>query len=190
MQDEAPGGDLTLPLIPLKNVVVFPRTIVNLTVGRSRSVQALNMAMSGDRHMVVVAQKTDSNDEPQPDDLYGVGTLVELRQVRRQPDTSLQVEVEAIGRVRILDILPTEACLTARVEEIDEIPGSGHEAESLKPQQQDPAGRPGARTRGPQQRLYVGLACCPPYFRCARAPAGSGDGRPLRPHKPHGGCSH
>src|SRR3954451_7917519 len=105
MQDAPRGGDLALPLIPLKNVVVFPRTIVNLTVGRARSIQALNMAMSGDRHMVVFAQKTDEHDEPQLEDLYSVGTLVELRQVRRQPDASLQVEVEALSRVRLLQIV-------------------------------------------------------------------------------------
>src|SRR5947207_6999112 len=98
MQDEEPGGNLSLPLIPLKNVVVFPRTIVNLTVGRARSIHALNMAMGGDRRLVVVAQKTDDHDEPRAEDLYDTGTMVELRQVRRQPDASLQVEVEALAR--------------------------------------------------------------------------------------------
>ena len=131
MQDAPRGGDLALPLIPLKNVVVFPRTIVNLTVGRARSIQALNMAMSGDRHMVVVAQKADEHDEPQLEDLYSVGTLVELRQVRRQPDASLQVEVEALSRVRLLEIVQEEPCLSARVEEVEEETFTGRDAESM-----------------------------------------------------------
>ncbi len=132
MQDEAPGGYLSLPLIPLKNVVVFPRTIVNLTVGRVRSITALNQAMSSDRHLVVVAQKADEHDEPQPDDLYSIGTMVELRQVRRQPDSSLQVEVEALCRVRIKSVAQEEPCLTGQVEEIDETAiGAEHDTESL-----------------------------------------------------------
>ncbi len=132
MQDEAPGGYLSLPLIPLKNVVVFPRTIVNLTVGRVRSITALNQAMSSDRHLVVVAQKADEHDEPQPDDLYSIGTMVELRQVRRQPDSSLQVEVEALCRVRIKSVAQEEPCLTGQVEEIDETAiGAEHDSESL-----------------------------------------------------------
>src|SRR6476660_1304167 len=114
-QDEAAGGKLNLPLIPLKNVVVFPRTIVNLTVGRARSISALNQAMSNDRHLVVVAQKSDESDEPQADDLYSTGTMVELRQVRRQPDSSLQVEVEALSRVVIKEIAQEEQCLMGQV---------------------------------------------------------------------------
>src|SRR5215218_2935854 len=101
MENEAPDGSAQLPLLPLKNIVVFPRTIVSLTVGRTRSIHALNMAMSADRRLVVVAQKSDEHDEPQVDDLYRTGTIVEVQQVRRQPDASLQVEVEAICRVNL-----------------------------------------------------------------------------------------
>src|SRR5436305_139393 len=113
MEDVAAGGDadnLELPLLPLKNVVVFPRTIVNLTVGRTRSVQALNKAMSADRRLVVIAQKADEHDEPLPEDLYGLGTMVEVRQVRRQPDSSLQVEVEALCRVNLKEVTQEEPC--------------------------------------------------------------------------------
>src|SRR5205814_1747723 len=132
MQDEAPGGYLSLPLIPLKNVVVFPRTIVNLTVGRARSITALNQAMSNDRHLVVVAQKADEHDEPQPGDLYSIGTMVELRQVRRQPDSSLQVEVEALCRVRIKDMAQEEQCLMGQVAPIEETADDGgQETEAL-----------------------------------------------------------
>lgn len=131
MEDDASGGNLELPLLPLKNVVVFPRTIVNLTVGRTRSVQALNMAMSADRRLVVIAQKSDEHDEPVPDDLYSIGTMVEVRQVRRQPDSSLQVEVEAICRVTLEEVIQEEPCLTGRVEEIFEVSDGDKETDAL-----------------------------------------------------------
>src|SRR5688572_13168034 len=92
------------PLLPLKNVVVFPRTIVNLTIGRARSAHALNAALDGDRCLVVATQRKDGDrdrEEPLPTDLHDVGTLVEVRQVRRQPDNTLLVEVEALRRVRL-----------------------------------------------------------------------------------------
>jgi ATP-dependent Lon protease len=131
-QDEAAGGTLNLPLIPLKNVVVFPRTIVNLTVGRARSISALNQAMGNDRHLVVVAQKSDEHDEPLAEDLYSIGTMVELRQVRRQPDSSLQVEVEALCRVRIEGIVQEEQCLMGEVEQLEETADDGgQETEAL-----------------------------------------------------------
>jgi ATP-dependent Lon protease len=121
MQDEdARDAQPQVPLLPLKNVVVFPRTIVNLTVGRARSVQALNMAMNADRRLVVIAQKSDERDEPRPEDLYEIGTLVEVRQVRRQPDASLQVEVESLSRVRITSVTQEEPCMAAHVEELPE----------------------------------------------------------------------
>jgi ATP-dependent Lon protease len=94
-------------------------------VGRARSISALNQAMSNDRHLVVVAQKSDESDEPQPDDLYSTGTMVELRQVRRQPDSSLQVEVEALSRVLIKEVVQEEQCLMGQVEEIEEAADEG-----------------------------------------------------------------
>jgi ATP-dependent Lon protease len=98
------GEQNRYPLLPLKNVVVFPRTIVNLTIGRARSAHALNAALDGDRCLVVATQRKNGDgdkEEPLPADLHEVGTLVEIRQVRRQPDNTLLVEVEALRRVRL-----------------------------------------------------------------------------------------
>ncbi len=118
------------PLLPLKNVVVFPRTIVNLTIARPASLQALNTAMEGNRRLVVVAQRAPDHDEPSPEDLYEVGTLVEVRQARRQADQSLQVEVEALRRVRIEEV-EEGACLTADVEYLTEKVSRGRETDAL-----------------------------------------------------------
>jgi ATP-dependent Lon protease len=120
-----------LPLLPLKNVVVFPRTIVNLTIGRRRSINAVNMAADGDHRLVVVALKSGEGDDPTPEDLYSVGTLVEVRQVRRQADGGQQVEVEALRRVHIAEILQDESCMSARVDVITERPASGREVTAL-----------------------------------------------------------
>ncbi len=119
------------PLLPLKNVVVFPRTIVNLTIGRSRSIQALNGAVDGDRCLVVVAQRAGERDEPLPDDLHPIGTLVEVRQVRRQADSTLQVEVEALRRVRLGEVSQEEPHLRVQVEHITEKLTPGPETEIL-----------------------------------------------------------
>ena len=131
MSDDAAREKTEFPLLPLKNVVVFPRTIVNLTIGRSRSVLALNGAVDGDRCLVVVAQRTGERDEPHPDDLHPIGTLVEVRQVRRQADSTLQVEVEALRRVRLGDISQEEPCLRVHVEHVKEALTSGPETDML-----------------------------------------------------------
>jgi ATP-dependent Lon protease len=131
MANDAAHQKLEYPLLPLKNVVVFPRTIVNLTIGRSRSIHALNTAMDGDRCLVVLAQKTGDHDDPSPGDLYGTGTVVEVRQVRRQADSSLQIEVEALKRVRVKEVTQEEPCLSARVELLPDKAVIGLETESL-----------------------------------------------------------
>ena len=134
MADDAADIKMEYPLLPLKNVVVFPRTIVNLTIGRSRSIHALNTAMEGNRCVVVISQKAVEGDEPQPDDLYEIGTLVEVRQVRRQNEQGLQVEVEALRRVRLVSIVQEEPCLIGRVEHVTEKVIKGSEGEVLSRQ--------------------------------------------------------
>jgi ATP-dependent Lon protease len=132
--EDLPQENLEYPLLPLKNVVVFPRTIVNLTIGRTRSVQALNLAMSGNRCLIVDAQRESDTDEPDPEHLYDIGTLVEVRQVRRQADATLQVEVEALRRVRIESIVQEEPCYTASVEFLSEKPASSRDTDTLMQQ--------------------------------------------------------
>src|SRR5688500_18528988 len=136
MADDAARGEMEYPLLPLKNVVVFPRTIVNLTIGRSRSIHALNTAMEGNRCVVVISQKTaaPAGDEPQPSDLYEIGTLVEVRQVRRQAEQGLQVEVEALRRVRLVSVIQEEPCLIGQVEHVTEKVIKGSEGEALSRQ--------------------------------------------------------
>jgi ATP-dependent Lon protease len=88
-----------LPLLPLKNVVIFPRNIVTLLVGRPRSIQAVEEALTKDRRIIVVAHRDSEIDDPQPSDLYTVGTLAEVVQSERQQTSTVQVVLEGICRV-------------------------------------------------------------------------------------------
>jgi ATP-dependent Lon protease len=89
------------PLLPLKNVVIFPRNIVTLQVGRPRSIQAIEEAINHDRRIVVVAHRDPEIDDPLASDVYSVGTLAEVVQSERQQATTLQVVLEGICRVRL-----------------------------------------------------------------------------------------
>ena len=122
------------PLLPLKNVVVFPRTIVNLTIGRARSAHALNAALDGDRCLVVATQRKEADrerEDPLPTDLHDMGTLVEIRQVRRQPDNTLLVEVEALRRVRLGEIEVQENLYSVEVEPLIDRGKASKETEAL-----------------------------------------------------------
>src|SRR5690348_979340 len=101
MSSELPRGRTEYPLLPLKNVVVFPRTLVTLTVGRTRSIRALEDALNRDRRLIVATQRAGQADEPVAEEIYNIGTLVEVNQVQRQTDGNLQVNVEGLRRVRV-----------------------------------------------------------------------------------------
>lgn len=89
------------PLLPLKNVVIFPRNVVTLLVGRPRSIQAVEESLLRDRRLVVTAHRNSDTDEPRPDDLHGVGTLAGIVSVERQKGGNIQVALEGINRVRL-----------------------------------------------------------------------------------------
>jgi ATP-dependent Lon protease len=125
------GDSQEYPLLPLKNVVVFPRTIVNLTIGRARSAQALNTAVEGDRCLVVAAQRISEREDPLPADLYEIGTLVEVRQVRRQPDSTILVEVEALRRVRLGSVTQRESSYLVQIEPLPDRGKSNRENDTL-----------------------------------------------------------
>ncbi|MBQ1335715.1 MAG: LON peptidase substrate-binding domain-containing protein, partial [Selenomonadaceae bacterium] len=93
----------TLPLLPLRGMMVFPYMIIHLDVGRERSVAALEQAMVSDRQVVVTAQKDAEVDEPAREELYDVGTVVEIRQVLKLPGGTVRVLVEGLHRALIMD---------------------------------------------------------------------------------------
>ena len=126
------------PLLPLKNVVIFPRNVVTLLVGRQRSIQAVEDALARDRRLVVTSHRESETDDPRPEDLHHVGALAAIVSVDRQPTGGLQIVLEGVSRVRISqfdqsrgfftvgadilrepDLAPAEArALTAHVQEL------------------------------------------------------------------------
>lgn len=94
---------ITLPLVPLRGLVVFPNMIMHLDVGRDTSVNALEAAMVGNRKVFLVAQVDIDNDDPAEDDLYEVGTISEIRQIIKLPDGNVRVLVEGVNRGIMLD---------------------------------------------------------------------------------------
>ncbi len=96
------------PLLPLRDVVVFPHMVVPLFVGREKSIQALEAAMEGSKEILLVAQKDASTDEPGPKDVFGMGTLATVLQMLRLPDGTVKVLVEGNARATISDIAEGE----------------------------------------------------------------------------------
>lgn len=103
-----------MPLIPMRNVVIFPYEVIPLSVGRSRSVKATERAFETDKLFISIAQKTPDTQEPKPSDLYQVGTICRILQLLKMPDTSIRLLVEGIQRVKVVDIFEEEGMLKAR----------------------------------------------------------------------------
>ncbi len=97
-----------IPLLPLRDIVVFPHMVVPLFVGRERSIAALEAAQAGDRTILLAAQKKAKTNDPQPEDIFGVGTLAAVIQLLRLPDGTVKVLVEGKQRWRIDGWLPSE----------------------------------------------------------------------------------
>ena len=112
-----------VPLLPLRDVVVFPGTVMPLFVGRSRSVAALDAAMKQGKQIILLTQKTSiENQDPSVDDLYDVGTLATILQMLRLPDDTIKVLVEGQVRCRINQVLDNGEHFVADVERIDDLP--------------------------------------------------------------------
>jgi ATP-dependent Lon protease len=113
-----PAAGVELPLLPLRDVVVFPHMVIPLFVGRVKSIKALELAMEGNRRIMLVAQKTASKDEPSVDDLFEVGSVSTILQMLKLPDGTVKVLVEGQGRAKLLQVEDKETHFVARCEEI------------------------------------------------------------------------
>ena len=122
---------INLPVLPLRDIVVFPHMIVPLFVGRDKSVAALESAMSGDKEIFLVAQLDPANDDPEHADLYEVGVTATVLQLLKLPDGTVRVLVEGKQRGRMGELAGENGHLTATVELIDEGDASGAEVSAL-----------------------------------------------------------
>jgi ATP-dependent Lon protease len=110
-----PSTPIDLPLLPLRDVVVFPHMVIPLFVGRARSIKALEAAMASDRRIMLVAQKTAAKDEPMPTDLFEVGTVGSILQLLKLPDGTVKVLVEGLQRGTITQVEASEDRFVATV---------------------------------------------------------------------------
>nr|WP_272487504.1 endopeptidase La [Haematospirillum sp. 15-248] len=121
----------TFPVLPLRDIVVFPHMIVPLFVGREKSVRALEDVMTDDKQILLVAQKNASQDDPSPQDIYDVGTLSTVLQLLKLPDGTVKVLVEGGQRARISAYGPREEFYEAGVVLLEEEEGDSQELEAL-----------------------------------------------------------
>jgi ATP-dependent Lon protease len=121
-----------LPLLPLRDVVVFPHMVIPLFVGRPKSIKALEAAMEEGKNVVLVAQKSAAKDEPAPEDLYDVGTVSTILQMLKLPDGTVKVLVEGVQRARIERVLTDKANFEAEIDLIVSEEPDSNEIEAMR----------------------------------------------------------
>src|ERR1700732_5475156 len=104
LEAQAVTEPTSLPRLPLRDVVVFPHMVIPLFVGRPKSIKALEAAMEGGKHIMLVAQKTAAKDEPTEKDMYEVGCIANILQMLKLPDGTVKVLVEGLQRAETLTI--------------------------------------------------------------------------------------
>ncbi|PTY36657.1 endopeptidase La [Saccharospirillum sp. MSK14-1] len=131
-RSDSPNGDpIVLPLLPLRDVVVYPHMVIPLFVGREKSIAALQAAMDDGKKILLVAQRNASDDDPNKSDLYEVGTLATVLQLLRLPDGTVKVLVEGVDRVSIDELIDGEDYLRGHASMMDGAVLSDRESESL-----------------------------------------------------------
>lgn len=112
---------LTLPVVALRDIIVFPHMTVNLDIGRKESIEAVRAAGSSDRYLVMIMQRDGKVEVPQEEDLYTCGTVAKVKQMLQLPGGLIRIQAEGISRVRVRGIAREENCLVSQVEDISEI---------------------------------------------------------------------
>ena len=121
----------TLPILPLRDIVVFPQRIVPLFVGREKSVAALEAAMTDDKELFLVAQLDPSEDDPDRDALYDLGVIATAMQLLKLPDGTVRVLVEGGRRARLVRLIEADGHMTAEVEDVEDVSSDGVETQAL-----------------------------------------------------------
>src|SRR3984893_7946658 len=121
------GAGTLYPVLPLRDIVVFPHMIVPLFVGREKSVKALEDVMKEDKQILLVTQKNAAQDDPTSADIYSVGTVGTVLQLLKLPDSTVKVLVEGGQRARLLRFTDNEAFFQAHADTIGEKAGEQRE---------------------------------------------------------------
>ncbi|QDX81006.1 endopeptidase La [Denitratisoma sp. DHT3] len=129
---DLPQEKLQLPLLPLRDVVIFPHMVIPLFVGRPKSIQALEMAMESGKSILLVAQKSAAKDEPEVGDMYPIGCVSNVLQMLKLPDGTVKVLVEGAQRARVEQVIDQKTVFTAEVTPIVTDERGNHEIEALR----------------------------------------------------------
>ncbi len=126
-----PASSLTLPVLPLRDVVVFPHMVIPLFVGRKKSIRALERAMESGKQIMLVAQKSASDDDPGTDQIHTIGTVASILQLLKLPDGTVKVLVEGEQRADVQNYTETDDCFTALVTMVESVQADAREGEAL-----------------------------------------------------------
>src|SRR5262250_1249006 len=135
MANDLPGKSTeltTFPLLPLRDVVVFPHMVIPLFVGRPKSIKALDMAMEAGKHILLVAQKSAAKDDPAAEDLYSIGSVATILQMLKLPDGTVKVLVEGTQRARIVRVDESGDYLSANATMLPGVEGGSNEIEAMR----------------------------------------------------------
>jgi ATP-dependent Lon protease len=130
-QPAEPGTVSTYPVLPLRDIVVFPHMIVPLFVGREKSIRALEEVVKSDRHILLATQMNATDDDPATNAIHKIGTLASVLQLLKLPDGTVKVLVEGASRAKVHDYTRSDEFYEAKAEALAESPGSQVETEAL-----------------------------------------------------------
>ncbi|MEQ1533084.1 MAG: endopeptidase La [Sideroxydans sp.] len=130
--DPIPNPPELYPLLPLRDVVVFPHMVIPLFVGRAKSIKALEAAMEAGKSIVLVAQKSAAKDEPAKEDIYRIGSIANILQMLKLPDGTVKVLVEGTQRALVLQIFDDKLHLDAEISPVPADENIGNEAEAMR----------------------------------------------------------
>jgi len=119
MSESKTSARVELPVLPLRDVVVYPHMVIPLFVGREKSMLALDAAMAADKQIVLIAQRAADIDDPAPADLYDTGTLAQVLQLLKLPDGTVKVLVEGTARAQVSRVEERDGALYATAEVVD-----------------------------------------------------------------------
>jgi ATP-dependent Lon protease len=123
---------LQYPLLPLRDVVVFPHMVIPLFVGRPKSIKALETAMETGKSIVLVAQKSAAKDEPAPEDLYAIGSIANILQMLKLPDGTVKVLVEGSQRAHLNEVIDLKTHFAVSVTPVPADAATDHETEAMR----------------------------------------------------------
>src|SRR6187549_1876168 len=134
---EPRGIGYRLPLLPLRDIIVFPHMVVPLFVGRDKSLSALEEAMAGDKQLLLAAQRRAKTDDPNQEDIFAIGTVGHIIQLLRFPKGHVKVLVEGRARARIRGFAQSDPFFVCDVDDVDETDDENVEIHALMRSIQD-----------------------------------------------------